>query len=134
MYGKPASAAPCGGGWNDPSVNISPAPAEPTLDDLAQDPGRAAALPAEVKRAVTLRCLTILVACAADAGAAAPPPPPPVEEQYVTAEAGARLLGVSRRWLYRNKRRLPFVRSLSRKVLQVSLPALRRWQQAQRPR
>jgi hypothetical protein len=115
-----------------------PSPLRPvagvSLDALAGDLAQAAALSPEIRRAVMLQCLTILGACAVGAGATAPPPPSPVEEQYVSAEEGARLLGVTPRWLYRNKQRLPFVRRLSRKVLQVSLPALRRWQQAQKPR
>jgi hypothetical protein len=105
-----------------------------SLDALRLDPRRAANLPAEVRRAVVLECAAIIAVCAAGTGAAAPPPPPLVEEQYVSAEEGARLLGVTRRWIYRNKRRLPFVRPLSRKVLQISLPALRRWQHTQKPR
>ena len=115
-----------------------PSPLRPvagvSLDTLAQDPAQAAALPPEVRRVVLLQCVTIIGACAVAESPVTVLAPSAEPEQYVSAEEGARLLGVTPRWLYRNQRRLPFVRRLSRKVLQVSLPALRRWQQAQKPR
>jgi hypothetical protein len=82
---------------------------------------------------VLLQCVALIGACAIAEPSVPLPMSPAEPEQYVSAEEGARLLGVTPRWLYRNKR-LPFVRRLSRKVVQVSLPALRRWQQAQKPR
>jgi hypothetical protein len=110
-------------------------PAErPSLDGVERDLASAGALPPEVRRAVVLRCAALIAACAVAESPVKVPAPPAEPEQYVSAEEGARLLGVTPRWLYRNQRRLPFVRPLSRKVLQVSLPALRRWQQTQKPR
>jgi hypothetical protein len=107
----------------------------PSLDALAQDPAKAADLSPEIRRAVLLQCVALIGACPVAESPVTVPLPSAEPEQYVSAEEGARLLGVTPRWLYRNQRRLPFVRRLSRKVLQVSLPALRRWQQeARKPR
>jgi hypothetical protein len=106
----------------------------PSLDALVRDPGQAAGLPPEIRRVVMLQCVALIGACAVAESPVTLPASPTEPDQYVSATEAARLLGVTSRWLYRNKRRLPFVRPLSRKVLQVSLPALRRWQLAQKPR
>lgn len=83
--------------------------AVPTLDDLAAHPDRAAALPPDVRRALTLRALAVIgtLAVADGPNAAARTESAPVGDLLDVDEA-ARRLGVSRSWLYRNARRLPF--------------------------
>ncbi len=48
-------------------------------------------------------------------------------DRLLTPQQAASLLGVGIRWLYRNSRRLPFTRRLSRKSLRFSEKGLRRW-------
>lgn len=64
--------------------------AAPTLDDIAADPTRAAGLPSEMRRALTLRALTVIgvlavVEAPADdtGGRAHPTTPPPFGEEYL---------------------------------------------------
>jgi predicted DNA-binding transcriptional regulator AlpA len=57
-------------------------------------------------------------------------PPQPVvsrPDRLLNADEAATILGVNRRWLYRNAPRLPFTRHLSRKALRFSEVGLRRW-------
>lgn len=49
------------------------------------------------------------------------------EDRLLTAEEAAPLLNVTRRWLYRHSRRLPFARRLSRKALRFSEVGIHRW-------
>ena len=51
----------------------------------------------------------------------------------LTAEQAAALIGVSRRWIYRNAARLPFTRRISRKTLRFSEAGLHRWIAAIKP-
>jgi hypothetical protein len=53
-------------------------------------------------------------------------PPSAEPDRLLTIDEAAAILGVTPKWLYRHKR-LPFVRSLSRKALRVSEVGLRRW-------
>jgi hypothetical protein len=54
------------------------------------------------------------------------------EDRYLTADEAAAILRRSRRWLYRHKKNLPFVRCISRKVILFSEAGLRRWAAARR--
>ncbi len=56
-------------------------------------------------------------------GAEAPPP----AEDLLTADEAARRLGVSKDWLYRQTKRLPFARKLSRKVVRYSAAGLAKY-------
>ena len=49
-------------------------------------------------------------------------------DKLLTPGQAAALLNVKVAWLYRNRRRLPFARKLSRKVLRFSEAGLHRWQ------
>ncbi len=51
----------------------------------------------------------------------------PVSARLLTPTEAAKRLSVSRRWLYRNKHKLPFARRLSRKVLRFDEAGLERW-------
>jgi hypothetical protein len=72
----------------------------PTLDDLAGDPGRAASLPAEIRRAVTLRCVALIGACAVPEEAPTPPACEP--DRVLLIEEAAGRLGMTKDFLYRN--------------------------------
>jgi len=51
----------------------------------------------------------------------------PGEDRLLSPEEAAVLIGVSRQWLYRHHRRLPFTRRLSRKLLRFSHLELISW-------
>ena len=51
----------------------------------------------------------------------------PDPQSLLTPAQAANRLSVSRRWLYRNKHKLPFARRLSRKVLRFDEAGLERW-------
>jgi excisionase family DNA binding protein len=92
----------------------------PTLDELAADPGKSAGLPLEAARALLARCAFahgVLIARLLEApenGAGAPQVAP--EDRLLGVEEAARMLNVSRDWLYRRVGRLPFVVRLGRTV------------------
>lgn len=51
----------------------------------------------------------------------------PEPETWVSVQEAAAKIGRSPRWFYRNARRLPFVKRLSRKVLLVGEKGMGRW-------
>lgn len=53
-------------------------------------------------------------------------------DRTLDANEIALALGVNRRWVFRNLKKLPFVRRISRKVLACSEAALRRWLENQK--
>jgi predicted DNA-binding transcriptional regulator AlpA len=55
------------------------------------------------------------------------------EDNLLTPEQAAEILGQSVRWLYRHAAKLPFTRRLSRKNLRFSEAGLRRWIAAKKP-
>lgn len=86
-----------------------PVVAVPTLDALAERPELAASLPTGVRQAFVLRALTIIAACATVTdGAPTRPAAPAAADDLLDVDTAARRLGMSRSWLYRNARRLPF--------------------------
>ena len=58
--------------------------------------------------------------------------PPSETDKLLPPEEAAELLHVKVSWLYRNWKRLPFARKLSRKALRFSEAGLRRWQATKR--
>jgi hypothetical protein len=76
-------------------------PAEVSLDDLRQDPRRAADLPPHARRAVVLVCSAIISACAAgpDTPSIASPREP---DRVLLIDEAASLLGMTKDFLYRN--------------------------------
>jgi hypothetical protein len=108
-----------------------------SLDTLAEDPARAASLPAEVKRGVVLQCATIIGACAA--GGPDPEGVTPAQaaseaaNDWLTADEAACLLKKPRQWLIRHHRALPFARKVSRKTILFSRASALRWVET-RPR
>ncbi len=87
---------------------ITPA-AVPTLDELAADPARAIGLPAPTAEALQTKCLLVLnalwgrcLAARANANVASEP------DRLLDVDAAAKRLGMSKDWLYRHARQLPF--------------------------
>jgi len=52
---------------------------------------------------------------------------------WLSVEQAAPKVGRSPRWFYRNAKKLPFVRRLSRKVLLISEQGMKRWIAVQKP-
>ena len=55
------------------------------------------------------------------------------EDRALSAAQAAAMIGVSRQWLYRHTRTLPFTRKLSRKKTVYSEAGIRRWPAMRRP-
>src|SRR5262249_8356307 len=96
------------------------------LDELAGDPSRVGTLPPAVARALIVRAAGVLAALGTTACLGTGPPTPPDEpDRLLTAEETAQLIGVEPKWLPR--KRLPFARKLSHKVVRYSEAGLTRW-------
>ncbi|HSY79339.1 MAG TPA: hypothetical protein VK884_07010 [Verrucomicrobiae bacterium] len=54
------------------------------------------------------------------------------ETNWLSVEQAAAKVGRSPRWFYRNAKRLPFIKRLSRKVLLVSESGMMRWVASQK--
>jgi hypothetical protein len=109
----------------------------PSLDELAADPGKAAALPPGTVAALLIRLESARTALWLQAiangqdGGIRPAASEP--DRLLTAEDAARRLGTTPRWLYRHARQLPFTRRLSRKALRFSEAGLARYLASRRP-
>ena len=82
----------------------------PSLDEIADDPSKAGFLAPQVARALTLRCavvLSVLAATPAAIGSDEGDVPAPEERLLDVGEAADRL-SVSKDYLYRHGRNLPF--------------------------
>jgi hypothetical protein len=108
----------------------------PSLDRLARDPSAAIGLPPLV-----LASLQAQIAAAQGAIAAAMASAPTQSAGLRAVEAADRTLdanqiatelGHTRRWVFRNAGKLPFVRRVSRKSLVGSEAGLRRWRESQK--
>lgn len=112
----------------------------PTLDDIARDPGCAGGLPARALAALQSRAAVVQAALAAEALAMAierpeahgQPSQTPAGDRTLNADQIAEQLGQTRRWVFRNVCKLPFVRRISRKALAGSEAGLRRWRDSQK--
>lgn len=112
----------------------------PSLDEIARDPGCAGGLPVRTLAALQGRAAAVLTALAAAALAAtetaqearASKPTPAAGDRTLNADQIAAKLGQTRRWVFRNARKLPFVRRISRKALAGSEAGLRRWRDSQK--
>jgi excisionase family DNA binding protein len=109
------------------------------LGTLAADPARiadvaAADLPALIGEAEALRAR---LWARLQATSAQPTTPAPAvngngADRLLTVDEAADRLGVSRRWVYRHVKALPFVRRLSGGTLRFSEKGLTRWQETRR--
>ena len=101
------------------------------IDTLLTDPTKAAEVPCGEAVALLVELATLQVALLR---AACRPveaqhgvPERPNEDQMLDVDATAALLGVTRRWLYRHGRELPFRRRISAKVVRFSRASALRW-------
>jgi hypothetical protein len=113
-------------------------PAEPvSLDEVERDLASIGSLPGEARRRVTLRCLTIIGACAAGGpdpeGVTPTAAAAEAANDWLTADEAACLLKKPRKWLIRHHRELPFARKVSRKTILFSRASALRWVET-RPR
>ncbi len=100
----------------------------PSLDEIAREPAKAAALPAETARALFGQVVLVQAALLPqllrpDAGADGPEPP----EDWISLDAAAALVGRPRSWLLRRHPRPAWVKRLGRKTFVVNRRALQRW-------
>ena len=104
------------------------------LQRLASDPTKLGSLTAEQEFALREHLEAALGDTQPVAPAASPPSGPASgADDLLTVEEAAAMLKVSRRWLYRHAKQLPFARKLSPKVLRFSRSGAARWLAARRP-
>lgn len=108
-------------------VSLTPVP---TLDELAADPPKAAALPPEVARVLTLRCAAVLTALASAPRADQQPRQAMENEGWFTIPEVAARLRFAKSYVYQLVRRgdLPALRK--GKYWRVRLADLCRWEAA----
>jgi excisionase family DNA binding protein len=83
-----------------------PLAAVPTLDAIARDPAKAAALPAEDRGALIVQAAAVLAALGATMTAARGDGEP---DTLLTVDQAASRLGLSKDYLYRHARQFPFL-------------------------
>jgi excisionase family DNA binding protein len=94
------------------------------------DPSKLGALAPEQERALVASLQAVMSPeqlPAPPAPAISTPVPAWSGDDLLTVAEAAAALRVSRRWLYRHARTLPFTRKLSRKVLRFSRSGIARW-------
>lgn len=118
--------------------------AVPALDQLIADPSQASRLSLSVLSALQAQCAAVQAQWAATQSVIAAAildkahhasedrPQQTALDRTLGADQIAAALSVSRRWVFRNSKALPFVRRISRKALVCSEAALRRWKEAQK--
>jgi hypothetical protein len=116
----------------------------PTFDQLAADPTQASRLSLSVLSALQAQCAAAQARYAATQSAIAAAifdrayqataerSQQGTSDRTLDADQIAEALGRNRRWVFRNAKRLPFVRRITRKALSCSEAALLRWREAQR--
>jgi hypothetical protein len=108
----------------------------PSLDQIAANPASAAGLPVETilgllaKHSAAGSALTVALLLSKPGGPQMSEPDS--DDEMLEPDAAAALLHKSRQWLFRNKRKLSFVRVLSRKSILCSKKGLLRWLAAQK--
>jgi predicted DNA-binding transcriptional regulator AlpA len=101
------------------------------LEALLADPSRATQVPPEEAVALLVQIAALQVALLTAVSRSPTPvqrePERPEPDRMLKVEEVMALTGLSRRWLYRNAKNLPFARRLSRKQLRFSRSGLTRW-------
>jgi len=100
----------------------------PSLDELAENPSQARDLSRQMRSELIVRASALIASLAGPL--IAEPSSAPVteaEDELLTVEEAAMLLRRSRRWLWRHKKSLPFVRQISGKSLLCSKNDLAAW-------
>lgn len=122
------------GNGKTPIESAAPVMAVPTLDEIARDARKAMGLPRTTLKALLLKSATVQSALVAALTLEAEAQAPAVADNMLTIDEAAVKLRRSRRWIYRNADRLPFVRRLlSGKTLLCSEKELARWLERRRP-
>ena len=104
-----------------------------SLDEILRHPEKLAGQPASEIAETRIACAAVSAALAAVEPNTAPSAPEP--ERWLTpAEVEAAHPAIKRRFLFANRRDLPFVRNVSRKVLLVSELGLNSWLAARKRR
>jgi hypothetical protein len=108
----------------------------PSLDEIAQTLSRATSLPPAVRGDLIAHCAAIIAALsvpsvAPDSACVTQKHHELEDDTWLSADEAAALLHKPRRRLFRNARRLPFTRRVSRKSLLCSRNRLERWLQTQ---
>ena len=104
-----------------------------SLDEIASDPQRAAALSPEIARALLARCIVVqgwlLVSALAPSATKSPVgrEGSVVDDRLLTVRAAAAKLGVSRDWIYRRTGKLPFTVRLGPRRLRFSETGIERF-------
>jgi hypothetical protein len=106
------------------------------VEDLARDSSAMRKMCASAKKAAMRKVAALAAALAVDIELEPDDDArttPPLPEAPLSADEAARMLGKSRRWVFKHAKRLPFVHRVSRKTLACDAVGLRRWL-ASRPR
>lgn len=102
--------------------------AVPSLDEVAADPRRLAGLAPDTIKMLLMRSTVVQSALAAALLSSDRIPAQATEEdRMLTPDEAAQILRRSRLWIYRNSKRLPFVKRISRKSLLCSEAEVKRW-------
>ena len=90
----------------------------PSLDEIANDPSRVVCLGPQIVRALTLRCAAVLSALATIPTATGrnEGETPAFEDRLLDVGEAADRLGVSKDYLYRHGRKLPFTVHVGRRL------------------
>jgi predicted DNA-binding transcriptional regulator AlpA len=99
----------------------------PTLDEVAKNPAAAADLPLDALAALQAQCAAAQGAIAAAMLAHPGAPASPAPDCLVTAEQAAERLAVSKDWLYRAAKDLPFTVRLGADMLRFSAAGIDRY-------
>ena len=110
-------------------MHKSPEPiAIPSLDEIAHDPKRASGLSKAALSGLLRRCAvaqSVLVAQLESADE--PVAESPSQDEWIKVDEAAAILQHGRQWIYRNAKRLPFVKRISRKSLLCSRNGIAQW-------
>jgi predicted DNA-binding transcriptional regulator AlpA len=98
-----------------------------TLDEVAKDPAAAADLPLDALASLLVRSAAVQNALAAAILNHPEAPPPPALDHLLTAEQAAERLAVSKDWLYRTAKDLPFTVRLGADLVRFSAVGIDRY-------
>lgn len=104
------------------------------LRQLLADPAKLGAITPEQERAIVASLRAVVAVESPPLSSPAPvnaapasSAPPWSEGDVLTIDEAASMVKLSKRWLYRHAKALPFARKLSRKVLRFSRAGITRW-------
>ena len=102
-----------------------------SLDSLLADPSRATQVPREEAVALLVELATLQVALLTAASRPSTvvhrEAERPEQDRMLDVGEAAGMLGVTKRWVYRHGKQLPFTRPISRKIVRYSKVGIQRW-------